>query len=137
MSIQPYGDNLQKRKIISWDFDATIATYSRPWKLNVLGKPIKKVINALKYHYNKGDYILIFTGRKNNKILRKWLKVNNVSYNGINVQPIQHKDASNFKPYFGCIIDDKAVNPYDPKTGKLKSTKRILWEIDKVLNRGN
>lgn len=122
------------RKITAWDFDASIATYSRPWKLNVLGKPIKKIIKALKQRHAMGDYILIFTGRINNKTLRDWLKINKIPYHGINIQPRQHKNASKFKPYFNVIIDDKAVNPYDLKTGKLKSTKRMLREINKIIN---
>ena len=121
--------------IICYDFDATIATYIHPWQARKLGKPIQKVIESLRYHYNKGDYILIFTGRKNNKLLRKWLTTNNVPYHNINVNPKKHKNASPYKPYFSCIIDDKAVNPWNLKTGKIKSTKQILWEIKKITTR--
>lgn len=124
------------RQIIAFDFDATLATYITPWKLNVLGNPIQEVIKSLRYHYNKGDYILIFTGRKNNKKLREWLKINKVPYNGININPKPHHDASPFKPYFTCFIDDKAINPWDLKTGKIKTTKQILWEIMKITTRG-
>jgi len=123
--------------VIAFDFDATLATYSRPWRKEVLGYPIESVIKALIHYYVNGYYILIFTGRKNNKLLREWLEMNGVPYHSINTNPIHHEGTSEFKPYFQVLIDDKAINPTNLKSGKSKSTRKLIKEINQVINRGN
>ena len=123
--------------VIAFDFDATLATYSRPWRKYLLGEPIKEIIYVLRHYYVSGYYILIFTGRKNNKLLREWLEMNGVPYHSINTNPIHHEGTSKFKPYFQVLIDDKAINPTNLKSGKSKSTRKLIKEINQVINRGN
>jgi len=125
------------KNIIAWDFDSTLSTYSKPWRKEVLGEPIKEIIYALRHYYVNGYYILIFTGRKKNELLRKWLNVNDVPYHSINTNPIHHKGTSKFKPYFHVLIDDKTINPTNLRTGKPKSTRKLIKEINQVINRGN
>ena len=116
---------------LAFDFDAVISTYKRPFKLDKLGKPITEVIETMKYYYDRGYYILIFTGRKYTSKMKKWLKKYNVPYHGFNVQTKYHKNADNSKFYYNCIIDDKSVN-FDFKFNN-KSKQTLIKEIDGIL----
>ena len=116
---------------LAWDFDAVISTYHRPFKLDKLGKPIKEVIEVMQYYFDKGYYILIFTGRRKTEIMEKWLRKYNVPFNGFNVNPDFFKDADDFKPYYSVIVDDKTVN-FDFKHNR-KSKQQLIKDIDKIL----
>ncbi len=116
---------------IAFDFDAVISTYKRPFVLDKLGKPVKEIIETMRYYYEKGYYILIFTGRKYTSIMKQWLKKYNVPYHGFNVRPKTYKNADKFKPYYSVIIDDKSVN-FDFKYNR-KSSKRLIGDINKIL----
>ena len=120
-----------KSGIIAFDFDAVISTYKRPFKLDKLGKPIKEVVETMQYYFDKGYYILIFTGRRKTEIMEKWLRNYDIPYHGFNTQPKIYKDADNFKPYYNCIIDDKAVN-FDFKFNH-KSKQQLIEDINKIL----
>lgn len=123
-----------KNKILAVDFDATLSTYIRPWKYNALGNPIQSVIDTIRYFYNKGCYIMIFTGRLETPELAEWLNKNRVPYHSINKQPSHHELASRFKPYYHVILDDKAVNPMFAVDGKYKPMGRLITEINEVFN---
>jgi len=109
--------------IIAFDFDATLATYKRPFKFDKLGRPQKNVIEALRHFYDRGYYILIFTGRKKTKKMEQWLKKYKVPYHGYNIQPKPMKDADNYKPMYDVLVDDKAVNQH------YKYNKKSLEEL--------
>ena len=115
---------------ITVDFDATLASYNRPWQFDKLGKPQKSLIKALQYYHKQGYHINIFTGRLCTPKLEDWLDKNNVPYDGVNCQP-KHWNKSSQKPYFNCIIDDKGVNFHWKHNNK--STEELIKEIDKVL----
>jgi len=113
--------------IIAVDFDATLASYVRPFKFDKLGYPQNNVIKAVRYFYDRGYYILIFTGRKKTKKMEQWLKRNEVPYHGFNTQPKHMKEADNYKPMYDVLIEDKAVN-YHWKYNK-KSTEALIADI--------
>ena len=119
---------------LAFDFDSVIASYKRPFKYDKLGKPNKEVIEVMRYYYNQGYYILIFTGRVYTPKMEKWLKKYRVPYNGFNVQPKNLNLASRFKPYFDCIIDDKAVNYHYQENKKFQD--QLIKEINEVLRIG-
>ena len=122
------------KKIIAIDFDATLSTYIRPFKYNVLGQPIEVVIKVVQQLYKEGYYILIFTGRLSTPELADWLKKYKVPYHSINNNPAYYQYASRFKPYFSIILDDKAVNPMDIN-GDYKSPTLLYLEIKELLKR--
>jgi hypothetical protein len=124
-----------KKHVIAIDFDAVISTYTRPWKYDKLGKPVKEIIDVINYYYDKDYYILILTGRHSSPSLIEWLKAHHVPYDGINVNPKPHMYASRFKPYFDVIIDDKAIN-FDWQYNK-KSTGQLIKEIDNIIDLGD
>ena len=116
---------------IAFDFDGVISSYNRPFKFNKFGKPQKSIIDTMKYYYDKEYYILIFSGRLKTKKLVEWLKLNNVPYHGINIQPKFLKGTNNKKPYYHVFIDDKAINFHWKYN--CKSSKQLIKEIDKKL----
>jgi len=116
---------------IAFDFDCVIASYERPFKMDKLGKPQKDTIDAMRYFYNKGYYILIFTGRLATKKMQKWLKKHKVPFHGFNQNPLPMIGTSEVKPYYGILVDDKAVN-YHFKENK-KTSSELIKEIQKKL----
>ena len=42
--------------VIAYDFDGVIATYKRPFRYNILGKPNYEVIRSIRYFYKQGYY---------------------------------------------------------------------------------
>lgn len=113
---------------IACDFDSVISTYERPFKYNKLGKPVKEIVDTLRYFSNKGFYIYIFTGRQYTPTMKKWLEKHKVPYDGFNVNTSPHDFESRFKPYFDIIIDDKAVSFHFKKNKK--TTKELIKEIE-------
>lgn len=120
---------------IAVDFDAVIATYERPFKYNVLGKPNQEIIDTIKHYYEKGFYIYIFTGRLETSEIIDWLKTYNVPYHSFNHCEKVHPNVSKAKPYYDCIIDDKAVNYHYRRNPKTKQ--QLIDEIDYILDRNN
>jgi len=125
----------RKKHVIAVDFDAVISSYIRPFKYDKLGKPQSEIIKTMQYYYAKGYYILIFTGRQNTPKIQKWLKKHKVPYDGFNVDPRPLPLASPFKPYFNCIIDDKAVN-YNASLN-IKTHAELIKEIDFIISNGD
>lgn len=120
---------------LAWDFDAVIASYTRPFVFNKLGKPNKEVIKTIRHYYNLGYYILIFTGRMCTSKIEKWLEKNEVPYHGFNVQPKNLSLASRFKPFYDLIVDDKAYNYHFKHNAKSK--KEMIKEINVILKWSN
>ena len=118
---------------LAFDFDCVIATYKRPFKFDILGKPNYEVIETMQYFSKLGYYILIFTGRVCTPKMEKWLKKYNIPYDGFNVQPKDYLFASKYKPYYSMIMDDKAIN-YHYKYNK-KTPKEMIKEIKAIINR--
>lgn len=107
---------------LAFDFDAVIATYYRPFKKEVLGKPNQSVISTMKKFYNAGYHITIFTGREWTSIMEKWLKDNKVKYHEFET-----------KRFYDVIIDDKAINLHFKLNKKRK--KELVEDINNILNR--
>jgi len=126
---------MKNKKIIAVDFDATLSTYIRPWKYNILGQPINQVIQLIRHFDKLKYYILIFTNRLETKELTEWLNKNEVPYHAINTNPSYLENASNFKPFYDLIIDDKAINPMFTD-GKYKCYLHLLLESEEVLKIG-
>ncbi len=116
---------------LAFDFDAVISSYKRPFVLDKLGKPVVEVIETMRHYYNKGYYILIYTGRKYTKIMEKWLIKYKVPFHGFNINPKLYNDAHNYKPYYNVIIDDKGVN-FDFRHNH-KSKVTLIKNIEKIL----
>jgi len=116
---------------LAWDFDAVLATYKRPFVFDKLGKPNKEVIETIRYYYNSGYYILIFTGRMCTPKIQNWLKKYKVPYHGFNIQPQNLSLASRFKPYYDLIVDDKAYNYHFKHNAQTKE--EMIKGIDIVL----
>ena len=126
------GEKIVKKAkgYISVDFDATLASYIRPWEFDKLGEPQQNLIRALRYFHSQGYHINIFTGRLCTPKLEEWLKKSNVPYNGVNCQPC-HMDLASGKPYWDCMIDDKGINFHWKHNNK--TTKELIQEINKVI----
>ncbi|MCK9542969.1 MAG: hypothetical protein M0R03_13160 [Novosphingobium sp.] len=116
---------------LAFDFDGVIASYNRPFIIDKLGKPQKSVIETIRYFYDQGYYILIFTGRLETVKFTKWLEKNNVPYHGVNVQPSNMAGTNNDKPFYNVIIDDKAVNFHWENNHKSKD--ELISEIERKL----
>ncbi len=117
--------------VIAFDFDSVIASYYRPFKTMILGKPNIEVIKTMNYFYKKGFYVLIYTGREFESHIFAWLDHYKVRYNGFNTNPCKEfKVNYSYKPYFNVLVDDKAVNVHF-KYNK-KSSKELIKEINKV-----
>jgi len=117
--------------VIAFDFDSVIASYRRPFEQDVLGFPEIEVTETMNYYYKQGFYILIYTGRNKTLKIKKWLKMYDVKYHGINTNPNKYFNVSkSYKPYFNVLIDDKTVN-YHYKYNT-KTSKELIEEIDKV-----
>lgn len=119
---------------IAVDFDAVISSYERPFKFDKLGKPNKEIVEVMQHYYKKGYYILIFTGRTYTPVMEKWLKKYKIPFMGFNVQPRNMNLASRFKPYYDCIIDDKAIAYHYSENKKTKE--ELIKEIEEVLRVG-
>jgi len=117
--------------IIAWDFDCVIASYRRPFREDILGKPDYEVIETMNYYWANSYYVLIYTGRENLIRLRVWLKKYKVKYNGINTNPCKYFNiAESYKPYFHVLVDDKSVNYHFSRNKK--TSKELIKEINKV-----
>jgi len=115
---------------IAIDFDATLASYVRPFEFDKLGKPQHNVIEAIKYFYKEGYHINIFTGRVWSKNMEEWLKKYEVPFHTFNQNPKQW-DCGSTKPSFDVLLDDKAVNVHWKHNKKL--TVELIDEIKTVL----
>ena len=122
---------MKYKDYIAFDFDSVISSYKRPFKYDSLGEPQQEIIDTIQYYYDKGYYILIFTGRSDTPVIKEWLKKYNVPYHGFNVDPAHWEFTSTFKPYFGVLVDDKAVNFHFSRNKK--TSKELITEIDNIL----
>lgn len=132
-TIKKFIVNIKRKMqgVICFDFDGVIATYERPFKYNELGKPNYKVIKVMRYYYEKGYYILIFTGRIKTCKMENWLKQHHVPYNSFNTNPLPYPLTDNFKPYYNVIIDDKSINVHCKFNNK--NSNQLIKEIDEIL----
>lgn len=114
-------------KTICFDFDGVIATFDG-WKgFDVLGKPQKEVIWALRELKAKGYRIVIFTTRPATEILVGWLKKYDVPYDDIN-RNSHNPVMTSCKPIYHAIIDDRAINYHG------QSRMELLKNLDDLLH---
>lgn len=96
-------------KTICIDFDGVIASYQGWEGADKFGDPVPGVQSALKVLRQEGYRIIIFTTRKVTAALKKYLKDNDITYDYINRNPDQPKDAGTDKPVADIYLDDRAV----------------------------
>ena len=120
---------------IAFDFDGVLAKYNGWRGFNKLGKPIKQIIKLVQRLYKENYYIIIWTGRQDTPTLRQWLKTNEVPYHTLNNPKHNPPVASAMKPYFQCVVDDRAINPVDLCTGEIKSVNKLYKQIKKTIER--
>ena len=96
-------------KTICIDFDGVIASYQGWEGTDKFGDPVPGVQSALKVLRQEGYRIIIFTTRKVTAALKKYLKDNDITYDYINRNPDQPKDAGTDKPVADIYLDDRAV----------------------------
>ncbi len=119
---------------VCFDFDGVIATYDG-WKgFDILGDPVPEVINAMKQLKKEGYSIVIWTGRQDTPILRKWLTNNEVPYDELN-RNSHNPPCTSSKPYFKTIVDDRAVN-FSAKNNRL-STEELVKQIKAMVTMRN
>ena len=113
-------------KWICFDFDGVLATYSGWRGFDVLGEPIKDVIECIKLLKEEGYKIVILTTRLDTPVMRNWLKIHNVPYDSINSNAHNPPNTSQ-KPIYDVIIDDRAVRY------KGQTMQELLKEIHDVI----
>jgi hypothetical protein len=100
---------MNDKKTICIDLDGTIAYYD-DWKgESNIGDPIPGVVEATKELKGNGWKIIIYTTRSNRKIVRSYLKKNNISFDFINENPEQPENAVGGKLYADIYLDDRAI----------------------------
>lgn len=97
-----------KKKVICIDFDGVIAQIDGENK-DVPGDVVPGARDAMKVLKDEGYTIIIHTCRKDNKMLRKWLEDNDISYDYINENPDQPDGTNKGKPMADLYVDDRAV----------------------------
>lgn len=87
--------------ILCFDIDGTLSELEIKDGILTKAKPNKKMVDILRDRYNKGNYIILYTGRpfykKEDTV--EWLKINNIPYHEIQFD----------KPKAHIYIDDSTV----------------------------
>lgn len=102
---------MDKKKTICIDFDGVLADYSEGGK-DKFGDMVPNADNGTAILKKKGYRIIIYTTRPVTDALKNWLKENKITYDYINENPDQPKDAPIDK---GCKIvadiylDDRGI----------------------------
>jgi len=93
--------------------DGTLAEYKRGYRsAGKIGKPIEKVVKALKMLKSKGWIIVLDTTRIITPKLKLWIKANKIPIDHFNCNPYQpQEDTSSSKIMCHIYLDDRAVNP--------------------------
>lgn len=99
------------RKIIAFDFDATI-TSGWGW---VGGKPtfpppLDGVKDALQYLVNRGAHIVIYTARTDLEAVREYLDLNLIPYHDLNYHPYIPNNLKNWKEKGSKLVADVYVD---------------------------
>lgn len=101
---------MAKKKTICIDFDGVIHNYSDGFQgKDVFGDVIPGADNATAVLKEKGWTIIIYTTRPATDALKAWLKEKNISYDYINENPDQPKDAEGCKLVADIYLDDRAM----------------------------
>ncbi len=97
-----------KKKVICIDFDGVIAQIDGENK-EVPGDVMPGASDATKGLKEEGYTIIIHTCRKDDKMLRKYLKDNEITYDYINENPDQPDGTNKGKPMADIYLDDRAI----------------------------
>ena len=83
--------------ILSIDFDRTIHDIDHPIKK--MGPPIEGAREALQGFHSEGHKIIIFSCRRDSKVIADWIEYFQIPYD----------DITNIKPHCDFYIDDNAI----------------------------
>jgi len=103
------SDKEDFKPVICVDFDGVIHNYSG-WKgEDVFEEPIEGSQQAIRDLQALGYRVILFTCRKDSPPIRKWLKENGFTFDGINTTKFNPQGTNDMKPSAEWYIDDHAV----------------------------
>lgn len=102
--------NNKERKIVAVDLDGVLAKLN-PAKGTKIGRPIKEAMPVLKKFKKAGWFIILYTVRPDEWLLKKWCEKNYPKiFDAINCNPLDVADTGIVaaKPYANLYLDDRA-----------------------------
>jgi len=100
----------KKRKILACDFDGVISDYSKGYQgKGVFGKVIEGAGEFLQKIHEDGWLIVIWTGRDEVGLVKKYLEANKIPYDYINENPENPMQSDSPKLFATVYLDDRAV----------------------------
>jgi hypothetical protein len=100
---------MSDQKYVCIDLDGTIAHYDE-WKdVRHFGDPIPGVQDALQRLRTEGWKMIIYTTRRNKKLVADYLNSHAIPFDYINENPDQPKNAAGGKPIANAYIDDRGI----------------------------
>ena len=97
-------------KYVVFDFDGVCCSYKDGWQgEEVFGEPVKGAAEFVDELNDKGYKTLLFTVRKANDALNKWLEDNSFHFSAINSTSHNPVESGKEKPAAELYIDDKAA----------------------------
>lgn len=100
----------RKQKYLAVDLDGVLAELN-PSKGNKIGKPIKKALPILKKFKKAGWYIILYTVRPDEWLLKEWCDKHYPGiFSGINCNQddVRETGIASAKPYANLYLDDNA-----------------------------
>ena len=130
---------------ICFDLDNTLVSFPKVVGDYSTVEPIQSNINALKFLYNMGHYIIIYTARRmrthNGDITKVKSDIEEVTKEKLKEFEIPYHELIFGKPYAQYYIDDLAINPHEVdistslglNTIKPRKFNNIVFDGDKVI----
>ncbi len=130
---------------ICFDLDNTLVTFPKLDGDYSTVEPIQKNIDALKFLYNMGHHIIIYTARRmrthDGDVEKAIEDIGDVTKEKLNEFGIPYHELVFGKPYAQYYIDDLALNPYGTDIGvvlgldavKPRKFNNIVFEGDRVI----
>ena len=112
------------QKTVVVDFDGVLAEYHGWQGEDVFGRPMPYASDALKEFREWGWRIVIWTTRRETRALRRWLKDNDIPYDGINTSAHNPPD-TNSKPIAEVYIDDRSWYDVQRKFSWVRVMRRL------------
>lgn len=109
--------HLKDKKRFCFDLDNTIVSYPTIKGDYNTVKPIQKNINLLRYLYNTGHYIIIYTARRmkthNGDVNKVKEDIEKITLETLRKFSIPYHEIQFGKPYADFYIDDLGINAFD------------------------